>query len=853
MTKTHNQLFDTGENPLKSSSTKKKKCDFSYLEKELHLSPFALSVMKKRYLLKNAEGAVIETPFEMFHRVAHHVATAEKFYGATPPKIEKIEEEFLKALIHLDFLPNTPTFTGAGTSIGQLSACFVLPVEDSMEGIFEAIKNAALIHKSGGGTGFSFSKIRPKGSRVCTTSGVASGPVSFMKAFDAATETVKQGATRRGANMGVLRVDHPDIEEFIEAKADGHSLTNFNLSVAVTDKFMEAVLKDTNYEIIDPRSQTVVGYKKAREVFDKIVYNAWKTGDPGLVFIDQINRLNPLNHAEIIEATNPCGEQPLPAFGTCNLGHINLAHFVKGKEIDWEGLRKMTALGVRFLDNMLDLSRFPLPKVKEEAQKTRRIGLGIMGFTDMLIMLGIPYDSEEALEIAEKVMKFISQEAEATSQELGKERGNFPLFPGSRYEKEGKKFMRNGTVTSIAPTGTTSIIANVSSGLEPLFAVAFIRKQADMEVLDINPLFERIAKERGFASKELMERVAKEGSIQKIKEVPEDLRRVFVTAHDISPQWHLKMQAAFQKYVDAGISKTINFRNEATVEDVKKAYMMAHELGLKGITIYRDGSKANQVLSTAKNDEQNHNSSPTGAPKEQSSSPNTTSILTNPAFQQNIEAAKEEFRIKPRPRPAVVSGTTEEIPTGLGDLYVTINEDSWGPFEIFARIGKSGGEANALTEAVGRLISLALRSGIEIKSIIKHLKGIRGSAPVWQKGELILSVPDAIGKALERFISRKNTLNLNLTLPSSSEVDHSIDKLPTSPEILSRHLPEQKNSLNLLAHSGRTEALETTSKPDLEHTHKTGFLENDLCPECGGILEHSSGCVSCNTCGYSKC
>jgi len=851
MTKENNQLFDANETQVKSGS-KKKKCDFSYLEKELKLTPFALSIIKKRYLLKNAEGEIIETPFEMFHRVAHHIASAEKFYGATPSQIEKIEEEFLRALVHLDFLPNTPTFTGAGTSIGQLSACFVLPVEDSMEGIFEAIKNAALIHKSGGGTGFSFSKIRPKGSRVRTTSGVASGPVSFMKAFDAATETVKQGATRRGANMGVLRVDHPDIEEFIEAKADGKSLPNFNLSVAVTDKFMEAVLQDTNYEIIDPRTQTVVGYKKAREIFDKIVYNAWKTGDPGLIFIDQINRLNPLNHAEIIEATNPCGEQPLPAFGTCNLGHINLAHFVKNKEIDWQGLRQITRLGVRFLDNMLDLSKFPLPEVKEEAQKTRRIGLGIMGFADMLIMLGIPYNSEEALKTAEEVMGFISKEAVKTSEELGKERGNFPLFPGSYYEKEGKKFMRNGTVTSIAPTGTTSIIANVSSGLEPLFAVAFIRRQADMEVLDINPLFEKIAKERGFFSQELMKEVAKRGSIQEMAEIPEDVRRIFVTAHDITPEWHLKMQAAFQKYVDAGISKTINFRNEATVEDVKKAYIMAYKLGLKGITIYRDGSKANQVLSTAKENDHNQNSLQKNNKEESTSHLATISILKNPNFQQNIETAKEEFRIKPRPRPAVVSGTTEEIPTGLGDLYVTINEDAWGPFEVFARIGKSGGEANALTEAVGRLISLALRSGIEIRSIIKHLKGIRGSAPVWQNGELILSVPDAIGKALERFISRKNTLNLNFNLSNNLEGGQNFQKPQPSQIGFNPNFSNQRDNNDPSLNPEKI-TITSTTQQGIENISKSSFLDSDLCPECGGILEHSSGCVSCNTCGYSKC
>lgn len=823
MSDTNEALFQNTDLSSSQKQTKKKKCDFSHLEPKLKLTDIALSVLKKRYLLKDQNGEIIETPFKMFHRIAHHIAQAEKNYGATPAQISKIEERFLETLIDLDFVPNSPTFTGAGTRLGQLSACFVLPVEDSIEGIFQSIKDAALIHQSGGGTGFSFSRLRPRGSRVRSTTGVASGPVPFMRSFDAAAETVKQGATRRGANMGILRVDHADIYEFITSKADGQSLTNFNISVAATDAFMKAVEKGTDYDLFDPQTQQPCGKKNAREVFQKIIENAWLIGDPGMIFIDRINQQNPLRHTETIEATNPCGEQPLPPYGTCDLGHLNLSNFVLEPDLDWNRLKKTIRLAVRFLDNVLDISKFPLEQVHATAQNTRRIGLGVMGFADTLIKLKIAYNSDEGIALGEKIMRFVHTEATKASEELAKERGNFPEYPGSIYEQNGQKYMRNGTITTVAPTGTTSIFAGVSSGIEPLYAISFVRNQAGLTMIDVNPFFEKIAKEREFYSEALMKKIAEEGSVAHLNEVPEDIKKIYVTAHDISPTWHVKMQAAFQKYVDSSISKTINFPNSATVEDVRTAYIEAYKTGCKGITIYRDGSRTGQVLSTGKT-----NAVSTELNKEPVHLyvANGNKEPDSKELQTSIETAQEEFRIKPRPRPPVVSGTTEEIKTGMGSLFVTINEDQYGPFEVFATVGKSGSETLSMTEAVGRLISVTLRSGIEIHTIISHLKGIRGSAPVWHNGELILSIPDAIGKALERFIERKNQLNL--------PIDHSAPKLDIS-------IPPNT------ANENETEAL----------FHQTSIInaiaDNDLCPECGSILNHGSGCLSCPNCAFSKC
>ena len=557
----------------------------------------AIKVLERRYLLRDETGKVRETPAQMFRRVAKTIASVEKAYGYSDKEIRKFEEEYYRMMFNLEFLPNSPTLMNAGTEIGQLSACFVIPVEDSIKSIFEGVLYMALIHKSGGGTGFSFSKLRPKGDIVKSTEGIASGPVSFMRVYDVATDVIKQGGKRRGANMGILRVDHPDIFEFITAKAREGFLTNFNLSVAATDEFMKAVENDEIFELVNPRTNKVVKKIKAREIWHSIVFMAWKTGDPGVIFIDEINRHNPTPHVGAIEATNPCGEQPLLPFESCNLGSINLAKMVEDGKINWDKLGETVRKAVRFLDNVIDANKYPLPEIEKMTKANRKIGLGVMGFADMLIQLGIPYDSEEAVQTAEKVMKFITEEARKTSVELGEEKGSFPNFSGSVWEKKGYKAMRNATVTTVAPTGTISIIAGCSSGIEPLFAIAYIRNVMEgTQLLEVNQYFEQKTKEIGIYSKQLMEKVAKYGSIQKMKEIPEDLKRVFVTALDIAPEWHVKMQAAFQKYTDNAVSKTVNLPHDATIKDVENVFWLAYKLKCKGITVYRYGSKKEQVL-----------------------------------------------------------------------------------------------------------------------------------------------------------------------------------------------------------------------------------------------------------------
>ncbi len=563
---------------------------------DLKLGVNATKVLKNRYLMKNEVGDVIETSSQMFRRVAKAIAQADLLYNKKS-NIEKTAEEFYQIMTNREFLPNSPTLMNAGTKIGQLSACFVLPVEDSIEGIFTTLKYMAVIHQSGGGTGFSFSKLRPAGDIVGSTKGVASGPVSFMRIYDAATDVIKQGGRRRGANMGILDVTHPDILRFIEAKSEENILTNFNISVAVRDEFMGAVEKDIAYATINPRTGKAEGKLRARHVFDLIVANAWRTGDPGLVFLDEINRHNPTPAVGQIESTNPCGEQPLLPYESCNLGSINLREFVKAGDLDWARLRKVIRTAVHFLDNVIDVNRYPVQEVREMTEANRKIGLGVMGLADMLIELGIPYDSEEALAAGEKVMKFINEEAARKSGEMSEEKGSFPNFKGSLWEKKGYKGIRNSTVTTVAPTGTISIIAGCSSGIEPIFAVAFVRNVMEgARLLEIQNTFEKISMERGFYSRDLMLKIAKTGSIQNLEEIPEDVQRIFVTALDIAPEWHVKMQAAFQKHVDNAVSKTVNLPPDATVDDVRKIYRLAHKLKCKGITIYRYGSKKEQVL-----------------------------------------------------------------------------------------------------------------------------------------------------------------------------------------------------------------------------------------------------------------
>lgn len=570
---------------------------------DIRLTPHALTVLNRRYLKKDEQGRVIETPEAMFRRVADNIAQADLNYDDRAD-IHKIEHEFYRILSSLEFLPNSPTLMNAGRPLQQLAACFVLPVEDSLESIFDAVKNTALIHQSGGGTGFSFSKLRPRDDLVRTTGGAASGPVSFMRVFNMATEVIKQGGTRRGANMGILRVDHPDILEFISCKADTKEYSNFNISVAVTEEFMRAVEADGDLPLINPSTHQSVRTLKARDVFDKIVEMAWKTGDPGVVFLDRINRDNPTPHLGDMESTNPCGEQPLLPYEPCNLGSINLTRMLKvigGRyEVDWDKLEQSVQTAVRFLDNVIDMSRYPLDQIDRMAKGNRKIGLGVMGFADMLILLGIPYNSADAVKTGEQIMMFVKDKGWKMSEELARKRGVFPNYTGSIYNHDHGPRLRNATVTTIAPTGTLSIIAGCSSGIEPLFALSFSRHVlGDIDLPEVNALFLETAKKRGYHHDALLMRIIAGESLQRMSDVPEDVKRVFVTAFDIAPEWHVRMQAAFQRHTDNAVSKTINFAPRATKEDVEHAFFLAYREGVKGITIFRSGSKSEQVLTCA--------------------------------------------------------------------------------------------------------------------------------------------------------------------------------------------------------------------------------------------------------------
>ncbi|MCL2140160.1 MAG: vitamin B12-dependent ribonucleotide reductase [Dehalococcoidia bacterium] len=739
----------------------------------------ALRVLEKRYLMKDKTGRIIESPEDLFKRVAHTIAAAEKKHNPNAD-VKSWEDKFFATMSALEFLPNSPTLMNAGRELGQLSACFVLPIEDSMESIFEAVKNTALIHKSGGGTGFSFSHLRPETDRVGTTGGVASGPVSFMRAFDVATDVIKQGGTRRGANMAILNVTHPDIYRFITSKEDMLSLTNFNISVAVTTGFMQAVKDGTDYELINPRTKEPAGKQNAREVFDKMVELAWKTGDPGVIFIDRINQDNPTPNLGNIESTNPCGEQPLLPYESCNLGSINLSRMIKinGKaEIDFAKLENTVKLALRFLDNVIDVNRFPLPAIGEMTQRTRKIGLGVMGFADMLIQLGIPYNSEEALDVAEAVMGTINDIAHKTSIELGEERGEFPAFEGSVYDKPNAAKVRNASCTTIAPTGTLSIIAGCSGGIEPVFALSFTRNILDgAKFIEVNPYFEDAARKGGFYSEELMQRLAEGEHLKDMEEVPDSIKRVFVTAHDISVEWHVRMQSAFQHHTDNAVSKTVNFPKEATIEDVYKVYMMAYEEKLKGVTIYRDGSRDGQVLTTGN-----------GGVKE-----------------EKTVVRGENAQLSPRKRSKVTRGFTERVTTGCGYIYVTVNSDEYGICEVFSHLGKTGGCAAAQLESACRLISLGLRSGIDVNSLVKQLKGIRCPSIAWENGKSILSCADAIAGVLER---------------------------------------------QAVLAQGEDEGINTPITQDL------GLVKNvaGQCPECTSLLSYQEGCLVCPSCGYTKC
>ncbi len=794
----------------------------------------AVTVLKKRYLAKDEKGEIIETITGLFKRVAENISSADLNYGKSEKDAKTTANIFFEEMSSLRFLPNSPTLMNAGRPLQQLSACFVLPIEDSMESIFETIKNTALIHQSGGGTGFSFSSLRPKNDTVHSTKGVSSGPVSFMQVFNSATEAIKQGGTRRGANMGILRIDHPDILDFITSKKDTSKLNNFNISVAITEDFMNHALKNEDYPLINPRNNEIVKYLNAKEVFDLIVETAWSSGEPGIVFIDRINKLNPVPKAGKIEATNPCGEQPLVAYESCNLGSINIGKFVKENKIkqdaanlaeylkklesnpddiidgylsyiDFDKLKQTVHTAVHFLDNVIEKNRYPLEKIKEMTLSNRKIGLGIMGYADTLIKLGVPYDSDIALKIAENIMGFIDKESKVKSEEFGIERGSFPNFKGSLWEKKGYKAMRNGTTTTIAPTGTISMIGGASSGIEPLFALAYERRVLDKQrLIETDKNLKAVLEAMGVYSDKLIDYIAKNGSLGKTykKDIAnlltekeyEYLSRIFITSHDITPKWHVMTQAAFQKFTDNAVSKTVNFPNYAKKEDIEEVYTLAFNLNLKGITVYRDGSRE-QVLTAGSS----------GSSKEKEA--------------KETSNQKSGGQIEPRKRPDIIRGVTVKTVTGCGPLYVTINYDENGnPFEIFNSIGKSGGCAQSQTESTGRMVSLALRSGIGAEEIINQLKGIRCNIPYGFGGNIIYSCADAIGKALEKSLNEKITSCENLSSDAKKPL------------------------------------IESSANPVGTHSKNHTVQGRGACPSCGGSnLKHAEGCTVCLDCGYSDC
>ena len=810
------------------------------MKKKAELTDNSRMVLERRYLMKDSNGKICETPEELFSRVAINISLADKNYDEKA-NLKKTAEEFYGIMASLDFIPNSPTLMNAGRVLQQLSACFVLPIEDDMASIMQTLYDTVMVHKSGGGTGFSFSRLRPNGARIKSTNGTSPGPLSFIRMYNNTTEEVKQGGTRRGANMGILRVDHPDIINFIYAKQDNQAITNFNLSVAVTDKFMQAVGKNQFYNLINPHNKThytieqlesiqhqthkdastlrisadnkkvidihtgdEIGVVRedavllnAKKVFDLIVKMAWNNGEPGLIFIDRMNEYNPTPALGDIESTNPCGEQPLLPYESCNLGSINLANFVKKEELDYERLGKLVRTAVHFMDNVIDMNNYPLKQIESMTLANRKMGLGVMGFADMLMQIGMPYNSDKAIKLGEKIMKFIDDESKKASVELAKTRGVFPNFKDSAYDKSSKNFkgkdllLRNATTTTIAPTGSISIIANASSGIEPLFAIAFKRTNIlhkGDELIEVNPYFEKKMKELGLHSKELMSEVCEKGTIQHIEKIPKDVRKAFVTSHDINPEYHIKMQAAFQKYTDNAVSKTVNFPHSATEEDIVRVYELAFELGCKGVTVYRDGSRDEQVLN----------------------------IMSK---KEGVKEEKKEALIK-RKRPAVTFGATRKTKTGCGNLYITINQGEKGElFEVFNQIGKAGGCADSQAEAIGRLTSLALRSGIHPKEIISELKGISCHRPFGFGPNRVLSCADAIGKTIEQHMQE-----LGVKMPA----------------------PPQQADLNTYTTPLGPEAGGNIEEAEVRLT--------GACPMCGGPLIRIEGCIKCAVnCGYSEC
>ena len=801
------------------------------------LTPQAVTVLQKRYLKKDGHGQLAETTDDMFRRVARNLAESEAFYNADA-SVDRWAEEFYHMMTSLEFIPNSPALANAGRELQQLSACFVLPVADSLELIFESVKHAALIHKTGGGTGFSFGRLRPTNDIVASTGQVASGPVSFMRVFDGATEAIKQGGMRRGANMGILPVTHPDIMDFITCKEDMVSITNFNISVTVTEEFMQAVEQDREYDLISPRTGQPSGRLRARAVFQKMTENAWQNGDPGIVFIDRVNRDHPCPHIMMVESTNPCGEQPLMPYESCNLGSLNLARMLKplpdgqgitsawGSDpltrVDWDRMDAVIRLAVRFLDNVIDMNAYIVPEIEVMTKAARKIGLGVMGWADMLVQLGIPYNSADAFQLAERVMEFIGRKANEASIELAAERGVFPAWVGSIYDYPGGPRYRNSTRTTIAPTGTISLIAGASSGIEPIFALCFQHHGLEGSIKErfVNPFFEAVARERGFYSDEVMDAVAAHGSCTGIAGIPQDVQQVFVTAHDVDPLSHVQMQAAFQRHTDNAVSKTINFPATASVDDVANAYKLAYREGCKGITIYRDSSRVGQVL-TAGSGVSQPKAADEPAKQSEGALEATQSALLH--WQEAVAA-----------RPDVLNSKTVKQGTPFGNLYVTVSEWAPGdPFEVFATIGKAGSDIQAMTEAACRAISQMLRIMSPVSRrerlmlVVEQFEGIGGYATTGFGSERVRSIPDAIAKALRRYLGS--------------------DVTELEMAVADRTMP-----LGQAAATGQGQA----ALADLMKAGEKAFKPavGAICPDCGQTTVYmAEGCMTCQECGWSQC
>ena len=832
------------------------------------LSPNAVTVLEKRYLIKDESGQPAEKPADLFWRVATTVAAPDAKYGASKAAVTELARAFYDMMAKRVFMPNSPTLMNAGRPLGQLSACFVLPVDDTLSngesGIYDTLRAMALVHQSGGGTGFSFSRLRARNDIVRSTMGVASGPVSFMSLYDSSTDVVKQGGTRRGANMGILRVDHPDILDFIDCKSDTTKITNFNISVAITDAFMAALAADGEYDLVDPRTHRVTGTMPASVIWRKIVHGAWKTGEPGVFFIDRANHYNPVPHLGAYEATNPCGEQPLLPYDVCNLGSINLGAMVSSEgDIDWEHLRRAVQLSTHFLENVIDANNYPLPEITSLAQRIRRIGLGVMGLADLFIRVGVPYDSEEAVNLGRELQQFVDEEAKNESERLAILRGVFPEWEKSIWgpdascarDADGNRIrpmrkLRNCNVTTVAPTGTISIIASCSSGIEPLFAVAFMRNQAGVLMPDVNDDFVAIAKREGWYSDDLIRRIVEHGHIN-FDEVPVPWQRAFVTANQIAPEWHIRMQAAFQEYNDSAISKTCNFANDATEDYVEQIYRLAYDLGCKGVTVYRDGSRDMQVLSTgptARKVRDQATASGASAARADlvmpgadgaepaAGSREAAADLVSQLAEKDVEIeqlkralheveSENLQRRQKRSRPELLRGATRRISTPLGDLYVTITEDDKGqPFEVFMSLGKAGGALMADVEAIGRLISLALRSGIPLKAIHRQLRGISSDRAIGLGPNKVMSVPDAVGIALEKYAADKQGVQQELLAQAPPMPADAI-----APPMMVTNEGEQ------LIMGGMNETFA------------------GACPDCGSQLEYAEGCAKCHVCGFSEC